>query len=1039
MPQRYFRRGWAKMFMRVFVFIFIATMTNIAAPLSAVSTVIQGQVTYPDGSPAQDVQVQLHTPDGNMSTTETTNASGNYSFVDTLVAGTNYVLEVSAPTGYNKPSNSPTNFVYATGDALRTVNFQLVSANKIISGTVSYSDGTPVTDADVNVDPASTNGGQLSRVSTHTDSTGHYRVDVQTGTWFAQAAVNLSDQNAQWIAEEPPIQLTFSGSAAETQTANFTVTRANANLEVILLNSDGSKLTTSDFVADVDIKRADGVGTVRKVSSAASLINVNVTTGIYHICAFHPDLNGKSFNPADTTVSLTENRMVNLGTITAQVDSAHLKGRVIDTSGQGISGVQLQAINEAGCNRPTASTDATGAFDITVGAGTWVVGLAASNDPTRTQVAPATATVANGVTASGLSITLRTIDSTVTGSIVDSTGATVTNFVGSAYVRNAKSTARVSAPVINGTYTIKFASGDLSGTALVGAIADPGSGYGDAHEARVAMSNKVGSQNVTVSAYDAVITGTLKDPLGTTIVNSGSDINVYAIDTDGNFVSTTASDTDGTYSLTVGAGTWSVNYDIADPADTASLLDRPAGADSVTAKAGESVTKNLTVIKGTNTIHGIIRNTNFSLVLGVSVTVDNRGSLENSATINQNKIVTATTKTDATGAYSIQVPDGTYLVTVGETPDVGSTLLPPDGKTIKVSGAKSVTANFTFEGSDATITGKVKMNGKADGGGTVTAFSADGAQQTATVASDGTYTVSVTSGEKWNVVVTDLSGRTLAASDVAQITPKSGTNTQNLNMSDTGERVFGPVTKSFDASEAGSVSLPDGTTVTTPARALGISGTVTLTITPIINGNPTTGDVAAGLTYEVKATDPDGNELKTLNRPATITIPYPQQAIEEKGLREKSLSTKFFNPQTEQWEEATGFVDLQDNVAKLTTNHFSQFSVTGTMKKRPAVSAVKVASTSKTVIVLTVTGSNFTGKPTAMLGSVKASKVVLKGNILTITIPVKALKVGKQTLVITNGDGRVVTKTNAVSITKKGNTVKAAGLRLAPYILRYVK
>ncbi len=1038
MPQRFFRRGWLQALLGVFVLSLTYLLAMPTNPVGAAGTVVTGTVTYPDGTPAAGIAMSLHTGDGAQNFSTQTGSDGAYTFSVTLTDGFFYGVEFTVPSGYNRPTDVQNNFTYRTGDAARTINFQMVAASKTISGRVTDASGAAVTNADVEAFPIFQGG--VGKVSARTDNSGNYTMSMTGGTWFVDAVVNLSEWDVRWITEAVPVQVDFKNdSTTETSTQNFAVTPATGKLDVILLNSDGSKLTTSNFVADIDVRRSDGIGTVRKVKTEDSSLPIYLTPGIYRMCAFHQDLQGKSFDPEKTTFAMTEKGKVDLGTVRAETDSAHLKGTATDASGKGMANIQLQAFSENGCSRPAVNTDANGAFDLTVGAGTWTVGLRQSNDPAYSQAAPAVATVKNGETASGLAITMKSFDKTVSGAVVNAAGTTLTGFVGTAYVRSPKQPGRVAAPVVSGTFAIKYASSDIPGkSVLVGVVADPGSGYATNAEAKVSITGSSASKNIAVKPYDATITGTLKTPDGTAVAEDGSTITVYAVDADGNFASTLVSATDGSYSLAVSGGTWYLNYDIDDPTSTESLLDRPAGQEKVVVSSGGAVTKHLTVFKGTNTVSGTVTDANGDPVPAASVTLDNRAVLENNASINQNALVTMTVETDADGKYTAKVPNGTYLVTVGDTPAVSANALQPDGKTVKAEGGGTTTTNLQFEATDATITGTVKLRKNAEGGGTVTAYSQDGAQATAAVGTDGTYTLNVTSGEAWTVVATDLTGTTLAASEMVELTPKKGANTKHLALADTGEKVYGPVTKSFDAAQPSSVALPDGTTVAVPAYALDMSGTVSLTVVPVIEPDPTTGDVAAGLAYEVKATDADGNELRSLNKPATIAIPYPQAAADQKGLREKSLATKYFNTETSQWEESAGFVDAKQNVAKTMTTHLTKFSVTGTQKTVPKVTKFAVKKATAQSVTIQFTGSGFAGKAKVSLGGVRATTVRVKSaKVLVATFPAATFKAGKQTLIITNGNGRIYTKANAVTLKKVGKTLQAAAARIAPLPLRY--
>ena len=998
------------------------------APVLAADVVVQGQVTLPDGSPASGIQIELHVGDGTYSYTATSDTSGNYSFSQTLIEAS-WGVEIHAdrtPDGYNTPG--PQGFTYHIGDAARTYNFQLIAAPKKISGQVKNTDGAPINGASVVMTPI--DQVNTSQMSTHTDSDGNYSKYLRPGKWFITVQQDYSDQTTRWIYEGVPAELPFdTTSADETATQNFTVTTATGNLKAILLNSDGSKLTTSYFTADIAIRRADGIGTIRKVSTADSSLNIFLTPGIYTMAAYHPDLAGKSFDPAATTFVMTENGSVDLGTIQASTDSAYLKGKVVDTQGRGINNVQVQAIRENGTARPTANSDQNGDFTLLVGAGTWTVGLNTGPGKSQySQASIATATVANGQTISGLKVQLKIIDKNISGNIINAPGYIATDFVGSVYVRTLNNSARVYAPVVDGKFSLDYSSGDITGKqVIIGIQASPEANFAGGAEKKITISGNSATQNLTLKPYDAVLSGSLKLADGTTVTNPGSEIKVVALDADGNFNETTAG-ADGSYSLSLAAGTWLYDYEISAPDKTDGLLNRPAGQNSVTIKAGQAISRNLTVQKGTNTITGTVVDANGSVVKRALVTIDNRASLENNGNTNPNNIVSVTVETLETGVYTAKVPNGTYLITVGDMPDLGSQL-PPDGKAVKVSSATSVTVDLRFKNPNATLTGTVKLNNKAEGGGNITAYSDDGAQATATVGTNGKYTLNLTSGEKWHVVATDISGKKLLSGDPVDVTPKSGANSSNITIKDAGITVPGPVSKSFDATDGSSVSLPDGTNVSVPPLALDTSGTVTLTVTPTIDIDPTTLDRPASLAYEVKATDSSGREKALLDRPATITLPYTDNNVADNGIREKGLATKFWDPQTQTWstDGTTGLVNTKNNTATLTTTHLSKFSITGMAKTKPQVKTASVKSRTKTTLVLQLSGANFKGKVAVKFGKVNASKIQVKNSKTVVaTIPAKSLKNGSYDLTLTNGDGRKTIK----KITLGGRVLGASVVKI---------
>jgi hypothetical protein len=344
------------------------------------------------------------------------------------------------------------------------------------------------------------------------------------------------------------------------------------------------------------------------------------------------------------------------------------------------------------------------------------------------------------------------------------------------------------------------------------------------------------------------------------------------------------------------------------------------------------------------------------------------------------------------------------------TPDVPTSQLAPDSSSLAVTGGGSYVKNFAFETANATVKGKIKTNGKVDGGGTVTAFSDDGAQVTGQVDKNGNYSIALTKNEAWHLQVTDLSGKNLLQSEQLNFKPKAGTQTKNIDLKDSGLDVPGPSTKSCASDEVCAVSLPDGTSVTVPAFGIDISGNVTLTVTPTIDLSKTTTDQPASLTYEVKATDHSGYEVKKLNKDAEITIPYDQNIAAKEGLLESRLSTAYYDPISKKWADSgsAGLVDTKNNVATISTDHFTKFSVTGMAKSRPKLSNYKTSISGNT-LTITLTGSSFTSKVTATAGSVKAKSAKVSGSTVTLTFDLK--KVGRnatKTITVTNSNGRSI-------------------------------
>lgn len=999
-------------------------------PVWAVDPVVTGFVIDTNSTGLSGVQVELHTPDGNTSFTTTTTTGGAYAFNVSLSNGTPYVVEFQAPSDYIKVTGSY-NFTY-TGVAQTGVNFTAIQAAKTISGTVTDRDGVPITDADISIEPYE-NPHTSTRVTARTNSSGQWSANVVGGTWFAQASVNLSEYTPQWIAEQAPTQVTFANDAsAESSTVNFTVTRATGRVTVQLLNSNSSFLTSSNFVADIAFTRTDGVGTVRKVRQSDSALSVYLVPGIYTISAFHQDLAGKSFNPDDATFTITDGADINLGTLTAQVNSAHLKGKV--TNGKtALGNIQLEAIRTGGSERVQGSTDGSGNYDLLVGPGEWSIGVKNFNsmgqDASKkySQVSPVSATVKNAQTITGLNIVLKTIDRKITGAVRNADGATITDYVGVAYVMTLDKKFKAIGAVENGLYTIEYSTADISGKSVfVGVEAGDGSAYTGSSLSKVSVTTSTTTKNLTVLQFTSSMSGQLVYSDGSAWAASGSVISVDAVDENGNFSSVDVA-SDGTFTLPLAKGTWYYDYSIAEPERTNGLINRPAGQNKLSISSNQHATgKNMSILKGNNTITGKVTLADgVTPVAAATVTLDNGPKAEDSSTTSAFSLATITTLTDGSGIYSAKVPSGTFLVTVGMTPDVPTTQISPDSSLITISGNATKTKNLKFETTDATVKGKVTTNGKTDGGGTVVAFSDDGAQVKGTIDKNGNYSIKLTKNENWHLQATDLSGKNLLESSQVDFKPKSGTQTVNIALRDSGLDVPGPATTSCAADEPCSVSLPDGTSVFVPAFGIDLFGNVTLTVTPTADLDKTTTDQAASLAYEVKATDSDGYEVKKLLKEAEITLPYDQARASNSGLLENRLSASYYDPATDKWSEngAASLLDTKNNTATITTDHFTKFSVTGMAKSKPRISNY-ITRISGNTLTIVISGSKFTGSVTATAGSVKAKSAKVSGNTLTLSFDLA--KVGRnatKTITVTNSNGRSTSYSQKISANAKAKNI----------------
>ncbi|MDZ4260246.1 MAG: peptidoglycan-binding protein, partial [Candidatus Sungbacteria bacterium] len=125
-------------------------------------------------------------------------------------------------------------------------NFQFLAPVKIISGTIIFADGKPVTDAIVGAYSKDT--GQWSQVTV--DGNGRYSLTVGGGTWIV--GINPKDGvKVSWTWSGPYAEVGFTkDTSTESKTVNITVTSANILVRIFAADSSGSAVAGASVTLD---------------------------------------------------------------------------------------------------------------------------------------------------------------------------------------------------------------------------------------------------------------------------------------------------------------------------------------------------------------------------------------------------------------------------------------------------------------------------------------------------------------------------------------------------------------------------------------------------------------------------------------------------------------------------------------------------------------------------------------------------------------------------------------------------------------------
>lgn len=291
---------------------------------------------------------------------------------------------------------------------------------------------------------------------------------------------------------------------------------------------------------------------------------------------------------------------------------------------------------------------------------------------------------------------------------------------------------------------------------------------------------------------------------------------------------------------------------------------------------------------------------------------------------------------DANGAYSIQVPSGSYSLVSGKPGCVDNS----NPAKVVVSGANvSTGTNRTMTAADSAITGRVTLSGSNATTPTVV-FADNGSGKfvvadvdTSATGTSNNYTLNVTAGT-WTVKARSDGSQSSSFS----VTVTSGaTVTRDLTLSAiSGYTIREARPFNVKPSQGGLVKNTDiGSSfeVNIPAGALGSSANdATITTkekTSVIDPPSDSIDVLGDKAIEVTPTDASGNKITTLSgssgASATITIPYAESDIPS-GTSESNLTCGVWSSEKQTWEALSTTVDTTNNTLTCTTSHFSDFA-----------------------------------------------------------------------------------------------------------------
>ena len=869
---------------------------------------VKGKIVLPDGSPppANAVYINIYS--------STSSGGGFGGSVDA-----NGQFRIGVPAGTyslslwsnNKTYTAPPipSVTVAAGDTKDIGTITLVTSTKTITGTVSYADGRPVTDASVGAFNKSTQQWMDAMV----ESTGNYAMKVLGGTW--EVSVHPTSQAPQWNFSQEPKSTAFKDDATqETLSLNFVVTATDATITGKIVKPDGS-VPLRDMVY-VNVETSDGKNFGGSLDASGSF-RIPVAAGTYKLNLWSKDPALSA--PPSTSVTVAQGSSVDMGTIRLMEKTDHIKGFVRDFGGKGIAGVEVNAWMPTGSGYSSIKTDTAGSFDLLVMPGEWEMHV--NPDPSTNYYSsdpPQHVLVIAGTPAT-INFTLLVADAGISGTVVDAAGTVLSNLYG--YVNLSQSTVDhggMGGPIERGAFSFKAPAGTYS----LFIFFPPESSYTAGGMQTVTLkTGETTSVKVTVAKNTSTITGILKDEKEVTVV--GVEARVFATSGNGAWQEAVMDPAAGRYTLHVAAGTWYLGYDI-DP--KYNYISRQEPNIQVEVKEGAAVTQNLLVKKAGSTIKGKVTDPTgagvFNAFVGVSKTSFS-GAEESMGTFKDPMVASA--QTDANGMYHIAVPAGSYYIKTFVSPERG--FINSKEVPISIAEAETKTLDLQLRKADLAITGKVLRDGSPASGMFVWGWSDKGGYQESFSLQDGSFRLNVTGLDKWTIAAGGEVNGVYYKSSEAGVEVGSVNVVQDIHIVKYAD-LPKTVVQTSEATKPTVVEVEGGATVVVSANAIASSGSVQIQATPDTRA-PSQGEVkVVGIAYDLSARDEAGKEITVFKSDVTVSIPYTEEGIQALGAREDNLVMSFWDETAGTWKTLeNSVVNKEKNIVTATVDHFTRFAI----------------------------------------------------------------------------------------------------------------
>ena len=907
---------------------------------------IKGKVLNPDGTAAQYVSVNIHDQYYSYNNSDWTSVDSSGVFKSKALPAGTYTVDVQVSSGTNGSGIVAPDTLSATVTTNATHldyfnnPIQLQSAQKTITGTVTKQDGTKIANASVN---AWRQDGGSGWANTQTDSSGNYSLKVGKGKW--QVSINPSGTGTtqpDWNYSKTPKTATFekSNATAESQTLNFEVTVLDAVITGRVLNPNGS--VPGLYTVNISARGSEGMGGgAWSQLDSSGYFTIKVGAGTHFLDIWTSSQNTAAPDLSAATVGSKET--LNLGTITLLTKNEFIKGKITDSTGAPLANQSVNAWKASGSGWAWAQTDSSGTYTLAVTPGTWFVdawpmnsyGIYSASSSSQTKYSktqsPQKVVLQQNETKQNINIQFSIADATINGTVQDANGNILTNMNAWAEARDVNQTgvgtgmmgyySSQGGEIRNGQFSIKVPAG----TYAVSVYLPWGADYTASSETRITIGagEVYDGAKVTVVPNNATITGSLRDAQGNTVTGVWG--NVFADNGLGG--KQWAQFENGTYSLKVSAGDWRIGFWV-DP--YSGYLSNSNGDIKVTAKANQTTTKDLTILKADSTISGTVLDPDGNPVKGAWISADTelggRQSADNSAGYSWGPMFQQGASTDNNGRFTIKVPAGEYFVSASLPPDAG--YMNPKAQKVIVDSVNSASVSLQFRKANASVSGNVTLNGAANAA-YVWGWSEEGGTSEVYTTS-GAYQLNVTKGEVWHIgAIYETSSTFYRSPEYTASIGDNGAATQNIVLEATNISIPPAEIATFDSTKAKTVKLSDGTEITIPAFALASSGNVTVTATPKAQIAATATAKPIALAYDLTAKDSQNQTISSFDSSVTITLLYTALQLTALGITEDDIVPMYYDTTSGAWKSVENVViDKENNKVSFTVNHFTSFAIT---------------------------------------------------------------------------------------------------------------